>query len=97
MSRWRSAEPPGSCPRIRREQGQVEAGAISAGGIERRVEVGPLVGAPHDLGRAKTLRTAPTVSVDQLEVRLVEGQDLKQLAGGGAPLALYAHLLGELF
>ena len=96
MSRWWSAEPPDSCPRIRRKQGQVEAGAISAGGIERRVEVGPLVGAPHDLGWAKTLRTAPPVSVDQLEVHL-EGQDVKRLAGGGAPLALYAHLLGELF
>jgi hypothetical protein len=33
--------------------GQVEAEAIPVGWIERRVEVGPLAGAPHDLRRAK--------------------------------------------
>ena len=46
--------------------GQVEAEAIPVGGIERRVEVGPLAGAPH-------------VPFDQSEVRLVEGQDLSSL------------------
>src|SRR5215210_2783747 len=84
---------------------QVHAEALPAYRIYSRVEVGPLVGAPHRVGRAKTPRTiAPPVPVDKPEARLVQGQDLQRLlAGGGgggggvAPLAPCAHLLGELF
>src|SRR5215210_1412874 len=80
---------------------QVHAEALPAYRIYSRVEVGPLVGAPHDPGRAKTPRTIPPpVPVDKPEARLVQGQDLQRLlAGGGgvAPLAPCAPLLGELF
>lgn len=61
---------------------QVGAEALSRRGIDRRVEVGPLVNAAHDPGRAESPRTiAPLVPVDQSEARLIEGQDLKRLLG----------------
>src|SRR5215211_3906012 len=45
---------------------QVMAEALSRGGLESRIEVSPLVGAPHHVGRAKAFGTvAPPVPVDQ--------------------------------
>ena len=63
-----------------------------------RREIGPLVGSPHHVGWAKAPGTvSPSVPVDQPEARLVEGHNLKRLAGAVALLAPRAHLLGKLF
>jgi hypothetical protein len=40
---------------------QVKTKALSGGGLHRCVEVGPLVGASHEVGRAKPLRTVAPV------------------------------------
>jgi hypothetical protein len=49
---------------------QVKTKALSGRGLHRRVEVGPLVGASHDVGRAKPFRAlAPGVPVDEPEKR----------------------------
>ncbi len=53
---------------------QVMREALSAGGIERGIEVGPLVGSPDGVGRAKALGTiAPSVPVDQTKACFIEG------------------------
>src|ERR671921_2761587 len=74
---------------------QVKAEALPRGGFHRRVEVGPLVGAPNDVGRTEPLRTlAPPVPVDQPEACLVEGQNLQRLVVASA---LPLDLSGEVF
>src|SRR5918993_2765796 len=76
---------------------QVKAQALAAGGIERCIEIGPLVGASDDVGRAKALRTiSPSVPVDQSKACFVEGQDLQRFVGTLALAALF-NFLGELF
>src|SRR5215210_123239 len=60
--------------------GQVSTETLSAGRVHRRVEVSPLVGTPHDPGRAKPCGAiAPPVPVDQPKACFVEGQDLQRL------------------
>ena len=62
--------------------GQVKAEALSRSGLHCRIQVGPFVGAPNDVGWPKALRAvASSVPVDQPETRLVEGQDLQWLFG----------------
>src|SRR5215208_4726476 len=74
---------------------QVHAEALPRGGLHRGVEVGPLVGAPHDVGRPEPLgAVAPPVPVDQPESRLVEGQNLQRFV---AASALPLDLDGEVF
>src|SRR5215212_3698993 len=52
---------------------QVKTKALSGRGLHRCVQVGPLVGASHHVGRAKSFRAvAPRVPVDEPETRLVE-------------------------
>src|SRR5215208_325045 len=75
---------------------QVKAEALSRGGLDRRIEVSPLVGAPHHVGRAKAFGTvAPPVPVDQPETGLVEGQDLQRFPW--ATLAALPDGVGEVF
>src|SRR5215204_1768111 len=74
---------------------QVQADALPRGGLHRGVEVGPLVGAPHDVGRTEPLRAvAPPVPADQPEACLVEGQNLQRLVVASA---LPLDLTGKLF
>src|SRR4029450_11130663 len=64
---------------------QIKTIALPRGRLHRRVEVGPLVGAPHDVGRPEPLRTvAPPVPVDQPEACLVEGQNLQRFVVASA-------------
>src|ERR671912_485015 len=65
-------------------------GAVAGGAVE----VGPLLGAPHDVGRTEPLRAvAPPVPVDQPEACLVEGQNLQRLVVASAlPLDLSSEL-----
>ncbi len=59
---------------------QIHAEALSRRRLHRGVQVGPFVGAPHDVGRAEPFGTvASTVPVDEPETRLVEGKDLQRL------------------
>jgi hypothetical protein len=73
---------------------QLQAEALPRGGLHRGVEVGPLLGAPHDVGRTEPLRAvAPPVPVDQPEACLVEGQNLQRLVVASAlPLDLSSEL-----
>jgi hypothetical protein len=65
--------------------GQVKAEALSRCGLERRIEVGPLVGAPDDVGRAKAFgAVALPMPVDEAETGFVEGQDLQRFVGFSA-------------
>src|SRR5215211_8881191 len=74
---------------------KIKTGAFSRCGFDCRVEVGPLVGAPHDVGRTEPLRAvAPPVPVDQPEACLVEGQNLQRLVVASA---LPLDLTGKLF
>src|SRR5215203_854497 len=62
---------------------QIQTETLSCCGLERRIEVGPLVGTPNDVGRTKALRiVAPPVPVDEAKTGLVEGQDLQRLLVG---------------
>src|SRR5918995_4585944 len=62
--------------------GQVHTEALSRCGLERRIEVGPLVGAPDDVGWTKAFGTvSPPVPVDEAKTCFVEGQDLQRFAG----------------
>ncbi len=61
--------------------GQIKAEALSRDGVERRIQVGPLLSAPDDVGWAKPFGTvAPSVPVDQAKTRFVEGQNLQRSA-----------------
>src|SRR5215207_1123010 len=72
--------------------------ALPTRGVHRRVQVGPLIDAPDDVGRAKPLRAvASSVPVDQPETRLVEGQDLQRLLAGVLLLAVLLDPCRELF
>src|SRR3712207_2558400 len=64
--------------------GQVKAEALSLPSWARAPhrEVGPLVGAPDDVGWTKALRTvAPPVPVDQAKTSFVKSQHLQGLVG----------------
>src|SRR5215208_2699023 len=77
---------------------QVKTKALSGRGLHRRVEVGPLVGASHHVGRANPFRAvAPRVPVDEPETRLVEGQNLQWLPLLAVALAYVLDLAGEVF
>src|SRR5919199_2832180 len=76
---------------------QVKAEALSCGGLDRRIEVSPLVGAPHDVGRAKAFgAVAPPVPVDQAKTRLVKGHHLQRFLTVMI-LAASPYGLGEVF
>jgi hypothetical protein len=56
---------------------KIKTEAFSRCGFDCRVEVGPLVGAPDDVGRAKALRTvSPPMPVDEAKTCFIKGQDL---------------------
>src|SRR5918995_907805 len=77
---------------------QAKTKALSGRGLHRRVEVGPLVGASHHVGRANPFRAvAPRVPVDEPETRLVEGQNLQWLPLLAVALAYVLDLSGEVF
>jgi hypothetical protein len=53
---------------------QVKAETLACGGIDRGVEVGPLVGAADDVGRTKAFRAvSSSVPLDQSKARLIKG------------------------
>jgi hypothetical protein len=81
------------------DAGQVKREALATGGIERCIEIGPLVGSSDDVGRAKAPGTiSPSVPVDQPKACFVEGQDLQRFVGVLTPLLdLLFDLPGELF
>src|SRR5215203_6371987 len=63
--------------------GQVKAETLSRSRLHCRIQVGPFVGAPDDVGWAKALRTvSPPVPVDEAETCFVEGHDLQWLVLG---------------
>lgn len=70
--------------------GQVKAEALSAGGIYSRVEVDPLVGVPHDVGRAKALRVIAPPSKHDPDLKLASS-----LAINGDPTQTIALLKGS--
>src|SRR5829696_950363 len=77
---------------------QIKRKALSGRWLHRRVQVGPLVGASHDVGRAKPFRAvAPRVPVDEPETRLVEGHHHKRLSLLAVALAYLLDLPGEVF
>ena len=56
---------------------KIETEAFARCGLDRCVEVGPLIGAANDVGRAKALRTVtPPVPVDEAKTCFIKGQDL---------------------
>src|SRR5215208_2660204 len=60
--------------------GQIETEALSRCGLDRRIQVGPLVGALDDVGRSASPRTvSPPMPVDEAKTRFVEEQDLQWL------------------
>lgn len=62
---------------------QVKAKALPRRGIDRGIEIGPFVGALHDVRRAKPLGTvALLVPVDQPKACLVKCQNLQWLLLG---------------
>jgi hypothetical protein len=68
---------------------QVQTEALSGRGLYRRVQIGPFVGASHDIWRTEPLGTvASVVPVDEPETRLVEGQNLQWLAAMARSAAL---------
>src|SRR5215216_7321279 len=70
--------------------GQVKAEALSRCGLECRIEVGPLVGAPDDVGWAKAFGTvSPPVPVDEAETGFIKGQHLQWFVGFSAAALLY--------
>jgi hypothetical protein len=76
--------------------GKIETEALSRCRFDRRIEVGPLVGAPDDVGRTKPLRTvASPVPVDQAETCFIKGQDLQGLVWLSATDLPY--LIGKVF
>ena len=81
--------------------GQVKAEALSRRRLECRIEVGPLVGAPDDVGWAKPLRTvSPPVPVDETKTGFIKGKDLQRFVGLSAvALGAYGlpYPLGEVF
>src|SRR5215207_4314122 len=82
---------------------QVKAETLARDGIDRGVEIGPLVGAADDVGWTKAFRAVTSlVPVDQSKACHVKGQDLQRFVRGLRGLALvagfaYGELLGELF
>ena len=59
---------------------QVQAEALSRCGLHCRVQIGPLVGAPHYIWRAEAPGAiASLVPADEPEPGFVEGQDLQRL------------------
>ena len=76
---------------------KVNTETLARCGIDRSVEVGPLVGAMHHIRRAKPSGTvALLMPADQSEACLIEGQNLQGLVLGML-LALSGEVLGELF
>jgi hypothetical protein len=70
---------------------QVKAETLARDGIDRGVEIGPLVGAADDVGWTKAFRTVTSlVPVDQSKACLVKGQDLQRFVRGVRGLALLA-------
>src|SRR5215207_1032349 len=80
---------------------KIKTEAFSRCGFDCRIQVGPFVGAPDDVGRAKALRTvSPPMPVDEPETRFVEGQDLQWLALGlsaAEPPYGLPYPIGEVF
>src|SRR5215204_6449083 len=79
---------------------QIQTETLSRRGLERSIQVGPLVGTPNDVGRTKALRTvALPVPVDEAKTGLVEGQDLQRLAWLSAAVLPYglSYPIGKLF
>ena len=75
---------------------QVQTHALSTRGLHRSVQIGPLVRAPHRVGRAEPPgAVAPVVPVDQPETCLVEGKDLQRLAA--TTLSNSLDDIGEVF
>lgn len=76
---------------------QTKAKTLACCRIYCGVEVGPLIGAVHDVRRAKPLGTvALLVPVDQSEACLIEGQNLQWLLLE-EPLVFSPEVLGEVF
>src|SRR5215207_11053422 len=62
---------------------KIEAEALSRRGLDRRIQIGPLVGAPDDVGWTKPLRTVSSpMPVDEAKTCFVEGHDLRWLVPG---------------
>jgi hypothetical protein len=60
---------------------KIKAEALSRCRLECRIQVGPLVGAPDDVGWTKSLRTvSPPVPVDEAKTRFVKGHNLQWFA-----------------
>lgn len=60
---------------------KIKAVALPIGGIYGRIEIGPLVGTPHCVGRTKAFwAVASCVPVDQTEACLVKSQNLQWLS-----------------
>src|SRR5919202_2635762 len=77
--------------------GKIKTEALSRCRLDRRIEVGPLVGAPEDVGWTKSLRTvASPVPVDESETCFIKGQDLQWLVGLSAT-DLLPYLIGKVF
>jgi hypothetical protein len=79
---------------------KIKTEALCRCGLERRVEVGPLLGAAEDVGWTKPLRAvSPPVPVDEAKTRLVKGQDLQRLVGLSAAALPYGlpYPIGEVF
>jgi hypothetical protein len=77
---------------------QVNREALATRRIERRVEVGPLVGPPYHVRWTKAFGAiTSSVPVDQPKARFVKGQNLQRFVGALAALfePLF-DLLGEL-
>src|SRR5215213_3889061 len=75
---------------------KIKTEAFSRCGLDRRVEVGPLVGALDDVGRAKALRTVtPPVPVDQAKTCFIKGHNLQWPVGLWAAELPYP--MGKLF
>ena len=76
---------------------KVNTETLARCGINRRVQIGPLVGAMHHIGRTKPSGTvALLMPVDQSEACLIEGQNLQGLVLEML-LAFSSEVLGELF
>src|SRR5215210_2822112 len=75
---------------------KIKAEALSRCRLERRIQIGPLVGSSHDVGRPKPLRAvSPPVPVDEAKTGFIKGQDLQWLVGLSATDLPY--LIGEVF
>ncbi len=75
---------------------QIQAEALSGGGLDRRVQVGPFVGALHYIGWSEPRgAVASPMPVDESETSFVEGENLQRLLAVTIPGL--ADGVGEVF